>query len=499
MKIKLLCTGFLLTHVVGFAQNNSLDTTRIDSVVAVADDTIRIPKGEVADTVLPGFNSYGDLLNDDPEYNRRYPVWIPAVRVAMTPAVNWVLARYIKNYDWARISPATWKKNLQGPWVWDKDGFGTNFIGHPHTGNYYFNTARSNGYTFWQSFPFAVGGSLIWELFGENEPPSKNDIINTPISGMFLGEVLYRISSNILDDRTRGANRVFREILAGVINPPRAFNRLTQGKMFRVTSKEVYQKEPLNITLSGGAHRVNNQNHFGTGPTNAIFNLQFDYGDPFELRKRKPFDVFRLRIESRIGNDQKLLDNVMGYGVLFSKNIIKGKHGILGGIFQHFDYWNNRIFELGTIGFGPGILSRIQFGRYSHLYSGIHVAVVPLAGNSTRFGPDTSEFRKYNFGGGFEARIEETFNITRWAGIGFNGFFYWIHTYDGLPGNSLVGILKPRIIFNTSKVVRFGFEHHVYYNNRYTNDIPDLHLVRTEQKFFLQIFLEDKTRRGRYN
>ena len=53
----------------------------------------------------------------------------------------------------------------------------------------------------------------------------------------------------------------------------------------------------------------------------------------------------------------------MGYGILFGKNIVKGKHGILGGIFQHFDYWNNRIFELGTIGFGPGHHIKIAIGK----------------------------------------------------------------------------------------------------------------------------------------
>ncbi|MEP6949270.1 MAG: DUF3943 domain-containing protein [Ginsengibacter sp.] len=99
--------------------------------------------------------------------------------------------------------------------------------------------------------PFAIEGSLMWEYFGENTQLSKNDIINTPISGMFLGEVLYRISSNVLDDRARGVNRFWRELIAGILDPPRALNRLTQGKMFRVTNKEVYQKEPLNITLSG--------------------------------------------------------------------------------------------------------------------------------------------------------------------------------------------------------------------------------------------------------
>ena len=100
----------------------------------------------------------------------------------------------------------------------------------------------------------------MWEYFGENSGPSYNDIINTPVNGAFLGEILYRLSSNILDDRTRGFQRVSREVAAGFINPIRGLNRLIQGKSFRVTNKEVYQKEPLNVSLYGGLHIINDGN-----------------------------------------------------------------------------------------------------------------------------------------------------------------------------------------------------------------------------------------------
>src|SRR6266496_5972209 len=176
-------------------------------------------------------NIYGDLLNDDPAFNPRTSWPKVTFKVATTNAFNWAVSRYVFNYDWARISTTTWKNNLKGGWEWDNDRFGINFIGHPHSGNNYFNVARSNGYSFWGSYPFAIAGSFMWEYFGENTKPSKNDLINTPVSGAFLGEVLYRISSNILDDRKRGSNRVWREVFAGIINPTRALNRLTQGKM----------------------------------------------------------------------------------------------------------------------------------------------------------------------------------------------------------------------------------------------------------------------------
>jgi hypothetical protein len=271
--------------------------------------------------------------------------------------------------------------------------------------------------------------------------------------------------------------------------------------MFRVTGKEVYQKEPLNITVSAGIHKVNDKigkdNLFGTGSTNAMLHVQFDYGDPFETRHRKPFDLFRFRVELGYGDDKRLIDHVNGYGILAGGNLKKDR--LLGGLFQHYDYWRNNIFEVATLGFGGGLISRIPVASHSNIFSAIHLAVVPMAGNNTEFGPDTSEFRHYNFGGGMQAKLEETFNLNQWATIGFTGFYYWIHTYNGLPGNSLVGILKPAITVKLFKNLRIGIEHHIYHNDRYLTKTGNLHLTRTEQKFYLQWLFEDHQRKGLYH
>src|SRR5438132_4819147 len=48
---------------------------------------------------------------------------------------NWAVSRYIFDYSWAKISTKTWKDNLSKGWEWDNDHFGTNFIGHPHSGD----------------------------------------------------------------------------------------------------------------------------------------------------------------------------------------------------------------------------------------------------------------------------------------------------------------------------------------------------------------------------
>ena len=474
----------------------SPDSLKINNDIAFSPDSVK----KIYDTLdKRPRNAYGDLLNDDPKYNRKYSIGLVLARVTSSNVFGWAYSRYVMNEDWAKVSIQSWKNNFKYGWEWDNDGFATNFLIHPRAGSDYFNVARSNGYSFWGSYPFAFFGSAQWEWFGENTRPSKNDLLTTPISGAFLGEILYRISSNILDDRRRGRSRMWREMAAGVINPTRALNRLTQGKLWKETPFDVNQKEPLNVTLSAGAHRVNVNNKFGTGSTNAIVNLQLDYGDPFEVRRRKPFDIFRLRLEGRYGDDKRIIDNVLGYGLLFGKNIVKENNGMLVGIFQHFDYWSNKVFELGTLGFGVGVISKMKFKRHSNLYSGLHVAAVPLAGSITRLTIDTSEVRDYPFGGGWQARIEERLNIGKWLSLGFNGYYYWIHNYEGSNGKSHVGILKPLVTLRIINNVSIGFEHHIYYDNHSIDENTELRLERTEQKIYLQFFFEDRRRYGRYH
>lgn len=497
MKHLFLCIAFLWLLQPLKAQVTSTDTSMSWSTDSTGNNDIRKRHSILS---LPNRNVYGDLLNDDPLYNKKYRAWIPASRVLIANASLLALDRYVFNFDFSHVNTTTWSNNLKRGFEWDNDPFGVNFIGHPYTGNFYFNVARSNGYNYWQSFPFAVGGSLVWEYFGENTRPSYNDLINTPVSGAFLGEVFYRLSSNMLDDRSTGVNRVFREIVAGILDPARGFNRLVQGKTKRVTPVEVYQKEPLNVTLFAGIHKVNVDRKFGTGSTNEMLNIQFDYGNPFEDRHRKPFDFFKFKTELSFNKNRKLVEHVTGYGILFGKNAKIKEHELLFGLFQNYDYWDNKLFELGSIGFGPGLISRIPIRKHSNLYSAFHLAAVPLAGNSTHTSVDLdAKFRQYNYGGGFEAKIDETFNLNNWASLGYSAYYYWLSTYSGNPGFSQVAILKPRLTVRVFGNTSVGLEEHIYHNNRSLHDIPTLSQTTTEQKFFVQIFLEDKKRNGKFH
>ena len=465
-------------------------------------------------------NKYGDLLNDDTAFNRKYSVWIPSVEViGDNIALSLVDSRILK-LQFSKVNIVTWKRTLSAGWPWnsgwewDQDRFGNNFLSHPIMGNFYFNDARSNGYNFWASMPFAFAGSYMWKIFGENGTPEREDIVNTTFDGIVLGEILYRISSNILDDRTRGRERVFREILAGIIDPMRGINRLLQGKTFRHTNKEIYQKEPLNITLYGGIRNINGQSHsFLSGKTSEIFNLQVDYGNPFEVLPKKAFDLFRLRVDMNFGVGRKFVDNVTGYGILFGHNTQVDKVALLMGGFMYYDYWDNTTFELGTVSLGYGVFSKLPIGKTSNLYTSVHLGVVPLAGGSTGPVPDTSQYRDYSYGYGWEGKFEISLVLGKVATIGINYYYFMIHNFNntgrneytpellqiGTLGTNYTNIFKPRITFQVYKSFSIGLEQYMYYQVHNQEGYSSFTSFRTEQKIFILIYLEDPQRRGHYN
>jgi hypothetical protein len=460
------------------------------------------------------YSRYGDLLNDDPEYNRKSPIWKPALQVAVENVILNIVDRSVLKLEFAKTDLHTWNRTLHAGlpwnsgWEWDQDRFGNNFFSHPMMGSFYFSAARTNGYNFWQSAPIVFAGSYMWKIFGENGTPEREDLINTTVDGVLLGEVMYRLSSNILDDRTTGPERVFREILAGLVNPVRGVNRLFDGKCFRRVNKEIYQKEPVNITLFAGIHSINNQtNGLLSGHTDEMVNVQLNYGNPFELRPRKPFDFFKFRAELNFGVGRKVVDNITGYGVLVAKNLQFGKLSMLLGGFQHYDYYDAKAFELSTIAFGPGVLTKLPLTRTSELDVNLHLAIAPFGGSSVGPVTDTSFYRDYRFSYGWEGKLETAVNIGKYGNLSLWYYYYFIHSFnntgkDESPvntlGNNHISVLRPRITAHVYKTMSFGLEHIIYLNDHYQAGFTPLHYTQTEQRIFVLFNWEDSQRRGHY-
>ncbi len=425
------------------------------------------------------------LLADDPEFNKRRPIYAPIGSLLRINIITWLYDRYIINADYARINLTSWKNNIKYGWVWDDDRFAMNFVFHPTAGGSYYNCGRANGYSFYASTSFSIVGSLMWEYFGENTRPSIDDLINTSGNSMFFGEIMYRLSSDILDDRTTGAERVFREIFAGIIDPVRGVNRLLQGKSFRITTKEIYQKEPVTMSLYAGEHLVNNGTEFLGGRSGQVLGVYLNYGDPFEVRSRKPFDVFRVQAEIGNGDSRKWLNILTGYGLLFGKTIKSGNMDMLIGAYQNYNYFDNRLFEIYSLSFGGGAMTRCTFTRNLNLQTNCYLGIVPFGGNSTQIGPQLTQVRDYNYVGGMETMLEAKFNIYDRVNIGFTGYYYWLHTYVGTSGNNYVGLLKPSVSFRIYRNLNMGFEQTLYLSDRFGSSSESGKVRNTEQRISL--------------
>jgi hypothetical protein len=103
------------------------------------------------------------------------------------------------------------------------------------------------------------------------------------------------------------------------------------------------------------------------------------------------------------------------------------------------------------------------------------------------------------FAKGLQAKIESTLSLGKYASAAFVYYHFWLHTFEGLKGSNSIGIIRPRVTVRLFKNVSLGYEHFGYATDRWLRDYPGQHSVITEQKVFLQLFLQDPHRKGRYN
>jgi len=208
------------------------------------------------------------------------------------------LANLIRGQDTAKITPSTWWLNMKRGWEWDLDDFVVNQIGHPYQGNNYYTAGRANGLNFWESSALTAFGSGTWEFFGETNQASLNDLINTTLGGIALGEMFYRTSWLIRNTQKTGKARLWSEIGATVADPIGGINRFISGDSARVVEKpRDVVPSALGSTIVAGAlwrgsnHETINSAGFGFLETEVL------YGDPTTGRSRTPYDAFGLRLD----------------------------------------------------------------------------------------------------------------------------------------------------------------------------------------------------------
>ena len=375
---------------------------------------------------------------------KRY--WQAAAEVTGINVGVQLFDRYALKSDFAQTTLRTLKRNFTDGMVWDNDFFITNMFAHPYHGNLYFNAARTNGLTFWESAPYALGGSLMWEFLGETEPPAINDVIATSMGGMAIGEMTHSLSLTLLDDRTSGFRRFLREAAATIINPIQGLHRIISGDAWRIRSDHYryhdYGKFPVDVSVSVGWRYLADDGALFRGVHAPYVNFTLMYGTPVDgERHTKPFDFFDVESNMAFGGGQPVVNSLQIVGRLWSMPILD-KKDMAGefGIYQHYNYYDAKPIEDGSsltpyriseaAGFGPGfIFSLPQIGALSKLEQRVFVSGVLLGGTKSDYFNIIE--RDYNMGSGFSIKSKTQLDFGRTGRFMLNAKYFRLYTWKG--------------------------------------------------------------------
>ena len=396
---------------------------------------------------------------------RKKTFWRAAAETVGFNIGLWAFDRYVLKGHYAYISWNTIKENFRHGFEWDNDHLHTNMFDHPYNGSIFFNAGRSNGFNFWQSGLFAIGGSAMWEMFMEREYPSTNDIIATPIGGAAIGEVLYRTSDLILDDRSTGGARLGREVAAFVVDPMRGLNRIFTGAAWRkrATSGRNFGIPPISVEVSLGARYLTLWDNDDGRAAGAAAEIDIEYGDRYADVSMTPYDYFTFLIEVQGIKSQPVLSRAEITGRLMSKEVADFKGlKVNVGMYQHFDFFDSDTirperggsnlfpcavpYKLGTpASAGAGAMLRFTPTKRMSLDGYLHANGIILAGILTDFYRDYH--RNYNWGSGFSIKAgigwaladdkvsvrvaNRHYRLYTWNG--YDHDFDWSTTPDGKP------------------------------------------------------------------
>jgi len=379
--------------------------------------------------------------------------WRAALECVGLNTAVWAFDSYVMNQNYAKISLNTINRNISNGFVWDNDNFSTNLLSHPYMGSIYFNAARSNGLSFWESVPFPFAGSLMWEFIAESEPPAINDFLSTSFGGVALGEVTNRLSSLLLDDSKRGTERFFREFASALISPARGLNRLIDGDAWKVRQNRYKYNDPGDLPIkfgitTGDRYMVDDNSFFRESNTPY---LEFDivYGDPLSNTTNQPFDYFKLNSVFNLGGNQPMVGSINLTAKILGHCFepITG-HKVMLGLFQHFDYYDSgllikeskkipfKISEAAALGIGM-IYQYPRTNKITIKQSSFLNAVL-LGGALTDYYNVID--RNYNMGSGYSIKTNTSIDFGKYGNFELNLMDYRIYTWKGYEDKDLAKV-----------------------------------------------------------
>lgn len=348
----------------------------------------------------------------------------------------WVFNRFIRENGenpGFRIGFDSWRENFANGYEWDDNNFFTNQFGHPYQGSMYYTGARASGFGFWGSIPVTFFGSAQWEYMWETHHPSYNDWITTSLGGVALGEMLWRVTDLVLDDRVTGRERTGREVAGLLLNPIRGLNRIATGDWSRVRENDRrLLPNDLGLRVEAGLRTVGSVDVSDPDTTRTYLEVAIQYGDPFTDDDLQPFDTIEISTLLNFG-DASVLGGVTTSGILGGTRLGSGdstQHLLAG--FLDFDYFDTYAYQAGHQSVGLGLLSRFDRSPVGRLQTRVQLNSVVLGGVDTDYESFTG--RDYDYGPGASAIVSAALGAFGRPWLMVRHAQFYIHTVNGNAG-----------------------------------------------------------------
>jgi hypothetical protein len=351
----------------------------------------------------------------------------------------------LRGHETARIGPSSWYANMKHGFEWDNNPFGVNQFGHPYQGSNYFTAGRANGLSFWESTAVAAFGSAAWEFYFENNRASLNDLINTTLGGIELGEVLHRTAWLVRNTTTTGKRRMTQEIVATVIDPLTGATRFITGDASRVVEKPpAMVPSSLGLRTSVGGVWQGSNIRSATATSRPFLDVEVQYGDIRTGSTRVPYEAFTL--EATVGGGSALSEAVARgrfYGKPFGAN---GQYQFT--VLQTFDYVVNRAYAFGGQGFeAEAALTHWTSRSAVRLAASGGVSALaavdslipppPEAGDPEEAFADPDS-RRYDYGPGFRIAGSGSLSLDQQLAATLSYYLYHVAVVDGFRSNHVL-------------------------------------------------------------
>jgi hypothetical protein len=374
--------------------------------------------------------------------------WRAAGGIAAVNGLTWFYNWHVQRWAWANVGTRSWWENLNGGFAWDDDAFGANQVAHPYHGGLYFNSARASGYDFWGSTPFVAVGSLSWELFTENVRPSINDLINTTLGGIALGEVAYRMSALLTASNSRAATR---QLGALVVNPLSRAQSLVHGGSRGLAPATPQTRSTL---VAVGQRRGVGASPDGVTTNHPFIGLTFYYGSVFDEQIRRPYDAFEFSLHLS-PNEHVVLTHASVSGLLARNTLSRSASGqLLLGLFQHYDYDDLPLTKSSSQSFSGALLYRGAVSRRIQVDLGLHAELTPLAAVSSEHG--MIRRRDYDFGPGVGGRFTGTLRHDGRELIRLDGRTLWMRSLYGADADHVATVARVSAAIPLVRMVSIG-------------------------------------------